>query len=430
MYARLEMPEDVEASNPIARISDVMTRHLDEEPNELVRASLVFGLGALMPEHPANLATLRSLLDPGSSPQVRLAATLSISKATRDVPDEAIRVLIDALEHYPDTDQLFDSDRPGIEDKHHPLFKAYRQSGHPLGEGSGNGFDPDDLGADEDFRFPWLEGWTRFRVIDCLCRLGEEHTERILPALLKALSAENPFTVESVSAPILRHVFGGQDLPDGATTADLSPQQREVLKVIYDNPLLWATNIGNVESVFGKIGLPETRADWGELLKIEEGSMTEEQVEEILATILRFSLGLKIGEPLDRHQYDRVRSLNLCEIGSDDFIPLLARFPNLEKLDIGPSRLTDDGLAVLPVLATLRELSICGTGITDAGVAHLSRLSSLKSLNLSTTSITDLALRHLEPMKDLESLWLYNTAVSDAEIGRIRSLKPGLNVEK
>ena len=107
---------------------------------------------------------------------------MCLSEVDAEFPEEAVRVLTDALEHFPETDHLFDSDRPGIEDKHHPLAKSYREMGRPLGKDSGTGFDPADLNADEDFRFPWLEGWPRFSYIECLCRVGADRTGQVLPA--------------------------------------------------------------------------------------------------------------------------------------------------------------------------------------------------------------------------------------------------------
>ena len=93
-------------------------------------------------------------------------------------------------------------------------------------------------------------------------------------------------------------MFQGKGLPEGATEADLSPPQREVLRAIYDNPLLWATNSGMVGIEFDEAGLPRSRDGWERLLGIEPRPLTESEAERVLDLLVRDSLNVADDVPI------------------------------------------------------------------------------------------------------------------------------------
>jgi hypothetical protein len=426
-----DMPERVGDVEPLEAIERALRRQLDEEPNELVRASGVFALGALAPLRPEIVAALRGLVTPDESRPVRVAAAMSLAEVDRALPDAAVQVLVEILESTREAaKKIFAGDQPGMERKHHPIDRFYRESGHPLGEDSGTGYDPADVGADEDFRFPWIHGWLQWMVVNRVCHLDPSHTERVLPALVSLVGAMGPYAVESVGAPVLRYVFQGKYKRKGAgaKARALSPAQRQVLQAMYDNPLLWATDIGNVDAVFRRAGLPEKRRQWAEIPGIVDEPLTEPRAEAILEKIVRETLNLKDGAALDASQLLRVSELNLCEIGSDLFIPLLARFPKLTSLDAGSSQITDHGVSLLATIASLEELSLVLAPITDAGVASLAKMTSLRSLNLSTTQLTDASLEHLKALTNLEELHLSNITFSAEALDRLRAALPGCEI--
>ena len=62
--------------------------------------------------------------------------------------------------------------------------------------------------------------------------------------------------------------------------------------------------------------------------------------------------------------------------------------PNLEKLYLQKTGITDEGLSHLSGAKTLRYLNLYGTQITDDGLDHLEYLDSLKSLFLWETGVS------------------------------------------
>jgi hypothetical protein len=76
-----------------------------------------------------------------------------------------------------------------------------------------------------------------------------------------------------------------------------------------------------------------------------------------------------------------MHELNLSNIATDDYVPLLGDLPNLWSLDLSNSEVTDWGLSRLPLLLDLVELEIDNAEITDAGLAHLHKFSGLQHVS-------------------------------------------------
>jgi hypothetical protein len=400
-----------------------LARQLEEEPNELVRASLVFGLGCLAPYRPEVADLLgRTAANPAAGRPVRVAAAYCLAGLDAELPPAALDVLLAALADRPGTDHLFDAGKPGMEDKHHPLAKGYRQAGVPLGEESGTGYDPDDVGKDEDFRFPWIDGWPTFMILERLAGRGAACLDRLVPVVLPYLDGANSYTAESVARPALRLVFGSRKVTREMTRQDLTPAQAEVLRHLYDNPLLWARSIDNVESVFREFGLPPDRPDWARLLGIEEKPLTAAEIDALLARIAPQQQSCWKGPT--------VRRLNLRQIGTPAFLPHLKQFPELEHLDLSGIPLGDGDLTHLRELPKLKNLQIPGARITDAGAGVLAGLRGLCELNVSLTRLTDAGLTALEALENLYALHLYKVAVRDAAVRRFEAARPGCRVHR
>jgi hypothetical protein len=127
----------------------------------------------------------------------------------------------------------------------------------------------------------------------------------------------------------------------------------------------------------------------------------------------------------------KLRSLGLmgAPIG-DDALAEIQAMPALRELNISGTKVTDAGLAHLRDLTALEYLGLKGTGIGDAGLAHLAGLTGLNNLNLADTRVTDAGLAQLSGLTRLESLNLSNDAVTDAglaQLGRLSGLA-GLNL--
>lgn len=74
-------------------------------------------------------------------------------------------------------------------------------------------------------------------------------------------------------------------------------------------------------------------------------------------------------------------------------------FPNLERLDLMGTRVTDAGLKPIGTLQRLTNLNLNGTKVTDGGLEHLARLSALASLDLASTGVTGIGLEHLGQLR-------------------------------
>ena len=112
------------------------------------------------------------------------------------------------------------------------------------------------------------------------------------------------------------------------------------------------------------------------------------------------------GKPVHRIQ---MRKSRITDSGLD----ALAQFPNLKKLEISNSKITDEGIkkivAFCPQLVYLNVWGI--TNITDKSLIHLRDLWALKDLSLFGTSVTwDAANKHrgvMQAMAANEDLTIY-----------------------
>jgi hypothetical protein len=67
----------------------------------------------------------------------------------------------------------------------------------------------------------------------------------------------------------------------------------------------------------------------------------------------------------------------------------LKQLPDLRRLTLASTRVTDKGLAYLKDLKNLEELILSQTRITDAGLKHLEALSKLTEVKLVLTKVTE-----------------------------------------
>lgn len=114
--------------------------------------------------------------------------------------------------------------------------------------------------------------------------------------------------------------------------------------------------------------------------------------------------------------------------GDDQLGVLDALAPAVLWLDLGGTRVTDEGLSRVARLANLTRLHLQRTAITDAGLVHLEALERLEYLNLYGTRVTDEGLERLSSLGRLRSLYLWGTEVTDAGAGRLESRLPRLAI--
>jgi hypothetical protein len=106
----------------------------------------------------------------------------------------------------------------------------------------------------------------------------------------------------------------------------------------------------------------------------------------------------------------------------------LRDLPELRRLDLMQTDVTDSSLAWAGRMPHLRVIWLMNKQLTDAGVAHLAGLSELEEIYLSDSRVTGAGLASLRHMRRLRLLWLGNTQVTDAglvhlaELGQLRRL--------
>jgi hypothetical protein len=82
----------------------------------------------------------------------------------------------------------------------------------------------------------------------------------------------------------------------------------------------------------------------------------------------------------------------------------LARLRSLEELSIPDGRWTEDELVVLESLPNLRRLQVASTDVTDRTMATIGKLKRLECLNLGMTRVTKRGLNQLNGLTNLRTL--------------------------
>ena len=108
---------------------------------------------------------------------------------------------------------------------------------------------------------------------------------------------------------------------------------------------------------------------------------------------------------------------------TDETLPWLAAFPDLQHLCLFFARITDDGLRHLVALKHLKHLWLNETPITDAGMEVLTKLPELESLWLLGTGVTNKAIKVLQKAPKLNGLRLGGTAVTDSGVKLLIAMK-------
>jgi hypothetical protein len=124
-----------------------------------------------------------------------------------------------------------------------------------------------------------------------------------------------------------------------------------------------------------------------------------------------------------------VRCTNVTSTFGDAELALVASLaPQVTRLSLAGTQVTDSGLATLSSFVNLTRLRLDRTRVTDAGLAPLSGLARLEYLNLYATAVTDAGLSHLLRLGSLRDIYLWRTPVTAAGAARLQSSLPRLRV--
>lgn len=132
----------------------------------------------------------------------------------------------------------------------------------------------------------------------------------------------------------------------------------------------------------------------------------------------------------DLQALPNLRRLVLNKSGvTDKEFALIAGCKELRELVIPESTITDAGLAEIAKLPKLEKLDISDAAkVTDKGIAHIAKLERLEELFLNKTSITDKGLMELKPLEGLRSLSVGGTKVTQAAAEKFPDEMPNLRV--
>lgn len=95
---------------------------------------------------------------------------------------------------------------------------------------------------------------------------------------------------------------------------------------------------------------------------------------------------------------------------------------NLERLELGRTRVTDDGLSHLGGLRRLTALDLSDTAVTGDGLRHLAGLTELRILTVARTPLAGVGLEHIGRLSGVTTLVLSGTVVDDTAVARLGPL--------
>lgn len=131
-----------------------------------------------------------------------------------------------------------------------------------------------------------------------------------------------------------------------------------------------------------------------------------------------------LGGSVTRDAQGRVTGVNLR--GSwvnDSDLRNLSELPELAKLDLSLTHITDQGMQELKNLPGITDLNLYfAEYVTDEGIAAIKGWKKLRTLNLHGTKVGDTGLEHIAGINTLESLNLGSTLMTDVGLERLTNL--------
>jgi Leucine-rich repeat (LRR) protein len=108
---------------------------------------------------------------------------------------------------------------------------------------------------------------------------------------------------------------------------------------------------------------------------------------------------------------------------TDSDMPLLAQMPDLKRLDLSLTRISDRGLRTLKTAPAIEDLNLYfAEQITDEGASVVRGWKHLKRLNLRGTKITDATLEFLAAVPSIEWLDIGWAQITDTGLDHLTSL--------
>jgi hypothetical protein len=132
----------------------------------------------------------------------------------------------------------------------------------------------------------------------------------------------------------------------------------------------------------------------------------------------------KLGGKMERDAGGKIVAVNLrgCWINDAEMIEL-ARMPDLERLDLSHTRISDEGMLNLKPAPKIKDLKLFyAEWITDQGLTAIKEWKHLKRLDLRGTRISDGTLETVSKITGLEALDIAHTEVTDVGLENLITL--------
>ncbi len=131
-------------------------------------------------------------------------------------------------------------------------------------------------------------------------------------------------------------------------------------------------------------------------------------------------------------QFTTLVALNLNNNPSitDKGVGQLAPLVKLQSLGLRGTLVGDPAMAPIAKFADLQQLDLSSSTVTDAGVAQLRSLANLRTLNLSGTTVGDGSLGTAAGFKNLRSLDVAKTKVTDGGVATLQKSLPDCRISK
>lgn len=122
-----------------------------------------------------------------------------------------------------------------------------------------------------------------------------------------------------------------------------------------------------------------------------------------------------LGGKVQRDAAGNVVAVNLRGTWVDDVEMIdIARLPNLQRLDLSHTRITDEGMLHLKPASQIEELNLYyAEWVTDQGMTAIKNWKKLKRLNVRGTRIANGTLEIVSNMPQLEALDISNSQITD-----------------
>ena len=117
------------------------------------------------------------------------------------------------------------------------------------------------------------------------------------------------------------------------------------------------------------------------------------------------------------------------DLNADDLARLGKIAPQILRLNLHRSNLTDAQLKTVSAFPRIRRLRLDYTAVTDAGLSALAGMKDLSSLSLTNTKVTDSGIASLAQVKNLHRLYVWQSAVTPAAIEKLKMTLPEVTAD-